>query len=122
MATVSVFKRRLSGSTDGMPIKVAATESPGTLIHTAQTGTTDGNYDEIWLYAYNSHTVAVVLTIEFGGTTAPDQTIKVPLSSNAGLVLIVSGLILQNSKVVGAFADVANVVTISGFVNKITET
>lgn len=122
MATVSVFKRRLSGSTNGMPIKVAATATPGTLIHTAQSGTTDGNYDEIWLYAYNSHTVAVVLTIEFGGTTAPDQTIKVPLSSNAGLVLIVSGLILQNSKVVGAFADVANVVTISGFVNKITET
>jgi len=121
MTTVSVFKRRLSGSTDGMPIKVAATESPGTLIHTAQTGTTDGNYDEIWLYAYNGHTGAVILTIEFGGVTAPDQTIKTALSSNMCLVLVVPGLILQNSKEVRAFSDVANVATISGFVNKITE-
>lgn len=119
MATV--VKRKLSGSTDGMPIKVVATATPGTTIHTAVSGTTDGTYDEIWLYAYNGHSSAVTLTIEYGGATVPDQNIIVNLASKSGLALIVPGLILQNEKVVTAFASTANVVTISGWVNQITD-
>lgn len=114
-------KRKLSGSTDGMPIKVAATETPGTTIHTAVAGTTAGTYDEIWLYAYNGDTLARNLTIEFGGATVPDQNISLTLSPKSGLTLVVPGLILQNSKVVTAFASTANVITISGFVNAITD-
>ncbi len=119
MATA--VKRKLSGSTDGMPIKVVQTATAGTTIHTAVAGTTDGTYDEIWLYAYNSHTAAVELTIEYGGATAPDQNIKVTLASKSGLSLIVPGLILQNGLTVKAFAGTANVVTISGWVNRITD-
>lgn len=119
MATV--VKRKLSGSTDGLPIKVAATSTPGTTIHTAPAVTADGSWDEVWLYAYNSHTSAVELTIEYGGTTAPDQNIKVTLAAKSGLALIVPGLILQNSKVVSAFAGTTNVITISGWVNRITD-
>ncbi len=114
-------KRKLSGSTDGMPIKVAATATLGTTIHKAVSGTTDGSYDEVWLYAYNGHTTTVTLTIEFGGATVPDQNIIIALPSKSGLTLIVPGLILQNSKVVTAFATVANVITLSGFVNRITD-
>jgi hypothetical protein len=121
MVTVSVFKRKLSGSTDGKPIKVAAVATAGTAIHTAQAGTTEGNYDEIWLYAFNSHTAAMVLTIEFGGASAPDQNIVQTLDPRSGLVLVVPGLILQNAATVKAFASAANVVTISGWVNMITE-
>lgn len=117
----SFSKRALSGSTSGMPIKVAATATAGTTIHTAVAGTTEGTYDEIWLYAYNSHTAAVELTIEYGGATAPDQNIKVTLASKSGLSLIVPGLILQNGLTVAAFAGTANVVTISGWVNRITD-
>lgn len=119
MATA--VKRKLSGSTDGMPIKVVATATAGTTIHTAQAGTTDGSYDEIWLYAYNGHTTTVTLTIEYGGATVPDQNIIITLAAKAGLTLIVPGLILQNALVVKAFADVANVITLSGFVNRITD-
>lgn len=119
MATV--VKRKLSGSTDGAPIKVAATSTPGTLIHTAVAGTTAGTFDEIWLYAYNSHTASVELTIEYGGATAPDQNIKVTLASKSGLSLIVPGLILQNGLTVKAFAGTTNVITISGWVNSITD-
>lgn len=114
-------KRKLSGSTDGMPIKVVATATLGTTIHTAVAGTTAGTYDEIWLYAYNGHTAAVTLTIEFGGATVPDQNIVVTLESKSGLNLIVPGLILQNEKVVTAFATTASVVTISGWVNQMTD-
>lgn len=104
-----------------MPIKVVATATAGTTIHTAVSGTTDGSYDEIWLYAYNGHTTTVTLTIEYGGATVPDQNIIITLASKAGLTLIVPGLILQNGLVVKAFASVANVITLSGFVNRITD-
>lgn len=119
MATA--VKRKLSGSTDGMPIKVVATTTAGTLIHTAVAGTTAGTFDEIWLYAYNGHSTTVVLTIEYGGATVPDQNIILTLASKSGLQLIVPGLILQNGLVVRAFASSANLVTISGFVNAITD-
>lgn len=119
MATV--VKRKLSGSTDGMPVKVVATATAGTTIHTAVSGTTAGTFDEIWLYAYNGHTAAVTLTVEYGGATVPDQNIIVTLASKSGLSLIVPGLILQNGLVVKAFAGTANVITISGWVNSITD-
>lgn len=119
MATA--VKRKLSGSTDGKPIKVVQTATAGDTIHTAVAGTTVGTFDEIWLWAYNGHTAAVTLTIEFGGATVPDQNIIVTLTSKSGLVPIVPGLILQNGMVVKAFASVANVVTLSGFVNSITD-
>ena len=107
MATA--VKRKLSGSTDGMPIKVVATATAGTTIHTCPAGTTDGSYDEIWLYAYNGDTVARTLTIEYGGATVPDQNIIISLAPKAGLSLIVPGLLLQNALVVKAFASAANV-------------
>ncbi len=119
MATFN--KRKLSGSTDGMGIKVVPTSTLGTTIHTAVTGTTAGTFDEIWLYAYNSHTINVETTIEFGGVTDPDNHLVITIPFDVGLVCIIPGLILQNSLVVSAFAAVANVVVISGFVNSITD-
>ena len=119
MATAK--KRKLSGSTDGKPIKVVATATLGTTIHTAVSGTTAGTFDEIWLWAYNSAVTATTLTIEYGGATVPDQNIVVTLAAQSGLVPILPGLILQNSLVVTAFASAANTVTLSGFVNTITD-
>jgi hypothetical protein len=52
MATFS--KIVLSGSTDGRMIKVAATATAGTTIHTGSATAT--TFDEIWLYAVNSDT------------------------------------------------------------------
>lgn len=117
----SAVKRKLSGSTDGKAVKVAATATAGTLLHTAVAGTTAGTYDEVWLWAYNSYSGSIVLTIEFGGADAPDQNIIISIAPRAGLVPVVPGLILQNGATVKAFAAVTNVVTISGFVNSITD-
>ena len=119
MATV--VKRKLSSSTDGKAIKIAATATAGTAIHTAVAGTTAGTYDEIWLWAFNAHTANVKLTIEFGGADAPDQNIIITIPALAGLVPVVPGLILQNGATVKAFASSANVITIIGFVNSITD-
>jgi len=114
MATFS--KQFLSGSTNGKQIKVAATATPGTAIHTPSTGT-----DEIWLYATNQDTVAVDLTVEYGGTTSPDDKITLSVPSKSGLTLVVPGLIISGSSYpVRAFASTGSVVMISGYVNRIT--
>jgi hypothetical protein len=115
MATYS--KQLLSGSTNGKGIKVVATATTGTTIHTAVSGTS--SIDEIWLWATNSDTTARKLTIEFGGTTSPDNTIEVTIPPEDGLTLVIPGLVLQNSLVVTAFCATANVVTLSGYVNRI---
>lgn len=119
MATA--VKRKLSGSTDGKAIKITQTATAGDTIHTAVAGTTAGTFDEIWLWAYNGHTAAVTLTIEFGGATVPDQNIVLNVASKSGLTPVVPGFILQNGLVVKAFASVANVITLNGFVNAITD-
>jgi len=116
MATFS--KVLLSGSTDGKAIKVAATATAGTTIHTAGSGST--NKDEIWIYAVNSSSSSVKLTIEWGEATAPDGNIELTVQPEAGLVTVIPGLLLQNSLVVKAFAATANVICIHGFVNRIT--
>lgn len=119
MATFS--KQILSGSTDGRAIKVAATASSGTTIHTASTTTTV--LDEVWLYAQNTSASDVKLTIQWGGTTSPDDDIEFTVKAENGLYLIVPGLILKGNAtalVVRAFAATANVITIHGYVNRIS--
>lgn len=110
-------KALLSGSTNGRLIKVAATATLGTTIHTAIAGTS--SMDEVWLYAVNSDTVNRKLTIEFGGATAPDNLIEITIPAECGLTCVVPGMLLQNSLVITAFAATANVVMIGGYVNRI---
>jgi len=113
-------KRKLSGSTDGKPIKVAATATPGTALHTAVAGTTAGTYDEVWLWVQNNHTEDVVLTIEFGSNSTDDNIVRT-IPHQSGLIPIIPGLPLQNAATVKAFASVADVLSIVGFVNAITD-
>lgn len=119
MATFT--KQKLSGSTDGLGIKVTGTATGSTVtVHTAVAGTTVGTFDEIWIYAVNTSTSSVKLTIEWGTATAADGNIEVTVLPEAGLVTVIPGLILQNSKVVKAFAGTADVILLTGFVNSIT--
>jgi hypothetical protein len=117
----SAVKRKLSESIDGKAIKISSSATPGTLIHTAVSGTTSGTYDEIWLWAYNGNTSNVVITIEFGGYTVPDQNIVTTIPYRSGLIPIIPGFLLQNGNTVTAFATTSGVVTLNGFVNLITD-
>ena len=110
-------KQPLSGSTNGKAIKVVETATAGTTIHTAVAGTT--SWDEIWMWAVNSSASTVKLTLEWGETTDPDGNIEMNIPGEAGLLLIAPGLLLQNGLIVKAFAAVANVVMIHGYVNRI---
>lgn len=96
---------------------VVATASAGTTIHTATAGT--AGMDEIWMWAFNSSTSAVALTIQFGGTTAPLNSIVKTIPPVDGLYLVLPGICLQNGLIVRGFAGTASVVTVSGYYNAV---
>jgi hypothetical protein len=120
MATIA--KTDLSGSTDGRGVKVVATATAGTTIHTGSATAT--TYDEIWLYAINTSGADVKLTVEWGGTTSPDDLIEQTITTEGGLILVAPGLLIKGNSgaalIVKAFAASANVVIIHGYVNQIT--
>ena len=99
-----------------------ATASAGTTIH--KTGTSASVLDEIWLYANNTSTSPVLLTVQFGGTGAVQHAKPITLAPQSGDVLIVAGLPLRGNGAaeltVAAFAATASVITISGYVNRIS--
>jgi hypothetical protein len=120
MATYS--KVLLSGSTGGRPIKVVATATAGTTIHA--TGISATIQDEVWLYATNTSASAVELTVEFGGTSSPDDLIIVSIPAKSGLYLVAPGLVLTGdgaaARTIRAFAGSANVINVTGYANRIT--
>lgn len=118
MATYS--RQLLSGTpANGRVTPVAATATPGTLIHTAVAGTT--SFDEIYLWASNVTGTAATLTIEWGGVTDPGDHVTKALSipANSPPIPIVTGEVLQNALVVRAFSGTASAINISGYVNRI---
>lgn len=111
----------LSGSTNGLGVKVTGTTTGASVtVHTAISGTT--SRDEIWLWAQNNDADGETrtLTIEFGGTTSPDNLIIVPIPCKAGPVLVVPGFPLRNSLVVTAWADEADDCIVYGYVHRVT--
>jgi hypothetical protein len=118
MATYS--RRLLSGSTSGKPIKVAATSiGSGTTIHAAISGSS--SFDEIYLWVSNTDTSTRSITISWGDTTDPDGLIckSVSIPANSPPIPLVSGLVLNGGLSILAAGSSANVLLISGYVNRI---
>ena len=118
MATYS--KQYLSGgAANGTGIELAVDSGTYTTVHTSSG--TAGDIDEIWLYASNTHTSDIKVTLKFGGTDDPDDIIEVTVGAEAGLVLLVPGLILKGGSLVllGAAAT-ASKVSVFGYVNRIS--
>lgn len=104
-----------SGGVDYAPIKIVATATPGTIFHTGDAAATD----EIWMWLTNTSAADVEVTIEHAGVTAPDNHIKITVPAKDS-VLGVPGIPVRNSKICRAFAAVANVVNMAGYVNRIS--
>lgn len=117
---MAITRELLSGSSNGRPIPVAATATPGTLLHTAIAGT--AQKDEIYLFANNVTDNAVPLTIEWGGVTSPgDHAISQhQIPARSSLHPVVPGLSLNNGVVVRAFCGTASAINIVGQVNRIS--
>lgn len=110
----------LSGSTDGRPIKIVATASPGTTVHTASSDVTE--VDAVYLWAANTSATAATLTIQWGGTTDPDDAHPkgYSLAAEGIPTMIAAGAVLRNALVIKAYSGTANVITLTGYVLRAT--
>jgi len=117
MATITPIHLDPAGTLTGTgkQITVAAVASTGTTIHKSVTGTT--SFDKITLYATNIDTVSIVLTIQWGGTAAGDET-KISIPAQAGKTLVIDAERLNNALFVYAYAGTANKILISGTVDR----
>lgn len=107
----------LSGSVSGKPISLAATATPGTLIHAAVAGA--AAFDEIYLWVTNITGAVALLTIEWGGVTTADHlSTALNIPANSGPTLVAAGQVLNGGLTVRAFSSVAAALNISGFVSR----
>ena len=113
MATYS--KVKLSGVLHGLNNKIAAESSAGDTVHTAHASA----LDEVWLYACNTSTSDVKLSIEWGATSDDERLTELTIGAEAGWILVIPGMLLTNSLVVKAFAATTNVINVNGYVNRI---
>lgn len=115
----SFSRQLLSGSANGKMIAVAATATPGTLVHQAIAGTT--GYDEVYAWVSNVTSAAVLLTIEWGGASNPaDHAVhQLSIPANSPAIPILTGQVLQNGLNVQAFASAAGALNVFGYVNRI---
>ncbi len=108
----------LSESNDGEMIVVAATSTVGTTVHTATSLSSSSRYDEVWLFASNSHTSSVDLTIEIDIANKSTSHFKVAIPFNDGLFVVLPGVSVHNGKKITAFASVTNVIKLVGYVEQ----
>lgn len=117
MATYSAAL--LSGSTSGRPIPVAATATPGTLLHTAVAGAV--SFDEVYTWASNVTATAATLTVEWGGVLAPGdhivETMTIPAYSQ--MIPVTTGQRINGTLIVRAYSGTASAINITGFINRI---
>ena len=123
MATYSkVFFTGCAADEGGTGIALAVDSGAFTTIHT--TTTTAATLDEIWVYAVNSHSADLKVTLQFGGDQEPEDYIEYTVAAEAGLVLLVPGLILQGKTSTGLIVKGAcatgDEVAVYGYVNRIT--
>jgi len=123
VATYSkIFFTGCAADEGGTGIALAVDSGTFTTIHT--TTTTAATLDEIWLYAVNSHSADLKVTLQFGGDQEPEDFIEYTVAAEAGLVLLVPGLILQGKTSTGLIVKGAcatgDEVAVYGYVNRIT--
>jgi hypothetical protein len=128
---ITITKKPLSGANLGQPIGISATAGATYIsIHTTLTGTS--TIDELYLWAQNNYSQAVNLVLEWG-TTATNAQIVTPIQPKDGLTVVIPGLIIQGSACTtlvtgyvdmngsGSLAASSAFVTVTGWVNRITQ-
>jgi len=121
MATYQKIK--LSADPKGAGIPLTVNPASGNVIH--ETGVSGSVLDELWLYASWSPNGAPEPTPVYLALDNADYKIMQNIPANAGLTLIIPGLILSgddmNSSIVTAY-DWLGVsgITLYGYVNRIT--
>ena len=112
----------LSAATNGAPIKIAATATAGTTIHTATTSDMPEGCDEVYLYAGSTSISAIKCTLQISsGNVTDGQSINFtcPAAYN-GPIMILAGHRIADGVVITATAATAERVNIWGHVNRIS--
>lgn len=104
----------LSGSTNGAPVHLTATGTPGDTVHTAQSG----GVDIVWVWANNVHTGDVVVSFEVGGTGVTKQLDMTVVADSAPAVPLIDGWLMANGLTLKAFAGTTAVVNLTGKVKR----
>ena len=103
----------LSGSTNGKPILIAATATPGTLIHTADSGA--GVIDNVYLWVNNNTGSTVDLTIEWGGVATPgDIYVEDYKVAGHSLEQIAFGQPIAGGLIIRAYGATGSALSITG--------
>jgi len=94
-----------------------------TIVHVGPTVAT--SIDEIWIYATNSSAADAVLSIGWGANVAAlGNLIKLTIPKQAGLKLVIPGLILKGDVSAGhgvqCLSSIASGISLTGYVNHIT--
>lgn len=105
----------------GADASISVSAQP-TTIH--ETSSDPAIIDEIWVYASNKTSNDAVLTINAGQLFGAKELLKITIPGNAGLVLVIPGLLLrgggQFGAIMEALASVDNALEISGYINRIS--
>ena len=107
----------LSASTDGTQILVTQTSTPGTLLHTHDPN--NGRFDRVWLRMCNVTGASVTITVEWAGTTSPDDTVVLKASAQRGEFVMIDGRLLGNGHSIRCFATSAVAITVHGEVEHV---
>jgi hypothetical protein len=116
----SYIKVPFTGRAGGKPIQITATSlAAAQTIHTANPGTSV--WDEIWLWVTNPTDQPAAITIAFGydNTNSTITCKDVDIPPNSEPVLILAGIMLQNSKTVKAYASVSSYLNVLGYVKRL---
>jgi len=111
----------LSGSTNGRPISISVTSSPGTTIHTVSANTDGATYHQVYLYVNNIDGAGThKLYLQLGGTSTAD-TVIIDIPANGLPIEALNGENMFNGGVsIKAYANAANTINVWGRVNIIT--
>lgn len=109
----SVVKAGLSGISSGSGAGLTASTTVAT-IHVVPT--TALLYDEVWIYAANTTTASVNLTVGW-----PGANITVSVPGSQGLLLVVPGLVATSTSTITATAAANSSINVFGFVNRIQQ-
>jgi hypothetical protein len=119
MAT-TIVKRFLSGSTDGLPLEIATTQTVCAIIHVGQTST--NVWEELYLYAMmeQTQTAAITMTVVINSSCF---TMDIPVRSIDYPVL--AGFPIWGRSASGTqievFASSTANLFVYGYVNRMTE-
>jgi hypothetical protein len=116
---MATYTKEFLSENDGATIISSSASASPVVVHNSSTS--NSIKDEVWIYASNSSSVDVETTVIIG---LYNLQFKVTIPSKSGLTLVVPGLLIKGNGEspgpVWAYASTANVITLSGYVNRIS--